>query len=99
MAITIKSITKASDDRQRITVEDSAQIIDTIEGVDIYKTYSFYVQDNLPEEEKAVGAKLRLEKAISEDKKKTFDANALKQVYAVELAKVDPSKVEVISHG
>lgn len=92
--ITIKNITKASDDRQRITVEDSAQIVSVIDGENIYKTYSFYVQNNLPEGEKAVDAKLRLEKVISEDKKKTFDADALKQVYAAELAKVDPSKVE-----
>ncbi len=94
MAITIKSITDASDNRLYISVKDSTQIVDTVEGVDISKTYSFYVQVNLPEEEKAIDAKLRLEKVISEDKKKTFDADALKQVYATELAKVDPFKVE-----
>ncbi len=95
MSITIKSITKVSDGRLRVTVEDSAQVMSEFEGVPNYKTYSFYVSDNdnLTPEQKAVEAKANFEKAIQKDKKKISDYDALKQVYATELAKVDPSQI------
>ncbi len=55
------------------------------------KTYSFYV----PAGETPIGAKVRFEKAISEDRKKASGDDTLKQIYASELAKVDPSKIGV----
>jgi len=87
MALTIKSITKMSDGRLLVTVEDMTQVIDEVEG--ICKTYSFI----MPSDETPVGARARLEKAISADKKVVSDEHALKQTYATELEKVDPSKI------
>lgn len=89
MAITTKSITKMSDSRLRIMVEDSVQVIDETEG--IYKTYSFI----MPANETPAGARARLEKAILADKKTVSDEEALKQIYAAELEKVDPLKIGV----
>lgn len=89
MAITIKNISKMQDGRLRITVEDSTQVINEVEGT--FKTYSFL----MPANETPEGAKIRLEKAIAKEKKEVSDDEVLKQIYASELSKVDPSKVEI----
>lgn len=95
MAITIKNISKASSNRERITVEDSVDVVDEATGT--CKTYSFYMPDmpDATDEERAIEAKIRLEKVIVKEKKEVSDDEALKQVYASKLSEVDPSKVEV----